>query len=49
VVYKAMNRQMDMRPRDFAEVITAMQESGMVNPRIDDKKARWIQLLEFAA
>jgi hypothetical protein len=49
VVYKAMNRQMDMRPRDFAEVITAMQESGVVNPRIDDKKARWIQLLEFAA
>lgn len=49
VVYKAMNRQMDMRPRDFAEVITAMQESGVVNPRIDDKKERWIQLLEFAA
>jgi hypothetical protein len=48
-IYKQMNRQMDMKPRDFSEVITAMQESGVVNFYIDDKKERWIQLLEFAA
>jgi hypothetical protein len=48
-VYRAMNREMDMRPREFAEVITALQESGVVNPYVDDKNDRWIQLLEFAA
>lgn len=48
-VYKAMNRELDMRPREFAEVVTALQESAVVNPRVDDKNERWIQLLEFAA
>ena len=49
VVYKAMNRELDMRPREFAEVMTALQESGVVNMYPDDKNERWIQLLEFAA
>lgn len=44
-----MNRQMDMRPREFTEVITALQESGVVNPYVDDRNERWIQLLEWSA
>jgi hypothetical protein len=49
VIYKAMNRSLDMRPREFAEVVTALQESGIVNAFPDEKQERWIQLLEFAA
>lgn len=49
VVYKAMNRSMDMRPREFAEVMTALQESGIVHAYPDEKQERWIQLQEFAA
>ncbi len=48
-VYKAMNRQLDMRPQEFVEVFKALQESGVVNMYVDDKKKRWIQLLEMAA
>jgi hypothetical protein len=48
-VYKAMNRELDMRPQEFVEVFKALQESGIVNMYADDKKERWIQLLEFKA